>query len=1619
MKDFNCRSLLVAVALAASISVTRAVPYASGLTNNGDTVSFVLNENADNVKVILDGTTTIDLGALTRGTRSFSLAGTTTFQIVVTNAATNGWSLISSDANTQTQIPWPRGVAVNTNPAIGKLFGRTYVANAVSDYTSVVSARQTTEGIYILNADQSDALGRGNTASTAGITFDPGNLTSFGEASPWRIELDKIGYLYVADYSSNTATLYRTDPDVNSNVMILKGQGVSGNPTVHTTIGSIAVTGTPEAGNLVVYAHDGNKQSSFNNIMRWNINSGTLPWNTAPTVLTTGRLGVRHLQMDLDISPSGKLYEVINRSAGTDAAGLRVVDASAGTVLWDSLTVGGSPDLLKTARGIKLSPDELKIALIRDDNSVLVIPLTNSFPDMGAMYSIPAFPTSPTAGRDVAWDLAGNLYAVSAGRENLRVFSPGGTTTATTGNDTTGTNGTFSLTVAAAPNPSLTVQPIPQTVIVGATATFSVIAAGTGPFTYQWKTNGINISGATASSYAKANCQLTDSGKSFSVVVTGANGTITSSPVTLTVISSLPIFGIQPLSITTNAGVNVTFVGAAYNSPTNYTWKFNGTTIAGQTNQTLIRTNVQLGTLAGYYTLVASNTVGGTTSAVAELKIIDGAPVITNQPVSISTNAGTSAKFTVSTTGSDPRTYQWQSNGTNIAGATTTAYTRSDVQQSTAGPYQVIIGNPFGTTASAIALLTVTNTDPIITTQPVGKTVTAGSNVTFTVATTGTDPRTYQWFFDNGSGATQIASATNTSLVITNSQVADSGTYTVQVTNPGSPATSSPAALVVNSSPVVFITQPKSVTNNAGANVTFTASAFGDAPIVWNWTTNGGAVPTATTNSMTLTNVQVSDSGMLVAVTISNSTSGPLASTNATLTVTNKIPTIITQPTNFAGIVNGSATNTVVAQGNDPLSYQWMFNTTNTVSGATSSTLVLNNLQTANIGNYSVVITDSAGSVTSSVVLLSVATNTPASGTGTGIQAEIFPDLNLLTTPASYVPLSPFSFTNTPFLTRVDTNIDIIWAGSPDPSIASADYFVARWTGQIQPLYSETYTFYTKSDDGIRVWINGQLFIDKFISGGNQNYTTTVSNLVAGQKYDLRVEFCDVTGSAEAHLSWYSPSQLKQIVPTSQLYTNSGPYVLLLTPTNPVVNAGGSTTLTAFCGGTGPLTYQWTLNGNNVPTGTSSALSLNNAQLADAGTYNVVVSNAYTASGITSPIPAVVYVPIASTPGTGTGLNAEYYSNMPQVANTPLNLTNGPTFIRTDAAVDYNYGTSSPDINISPDKFAVRWSGQIQPLYSQIYTFYTRSDDGVRLWVDGQLIIDKWVGQAVAEWNATMSYAFNANQKYNIVLEYFEGTSFAEVHLLWSSLSQSKSLIQTTQLYASSGPTITVQPLNLTTNVGSNVTFTATTVGTATLNYHWQKDGGNLSNGGNISGATTSTLTVSSAQVADAGTYTLLVNNSIGSILSSNAVLTLNGVAPTISSQPQSLTMDQGSNATFSVTASGVPAPTYQWTFNTGNISGETNNTLLLTNVQPTAVGNYAVIVTNSFGGLPSSTATLSVRPLITSSLSGNNLTISWSGTYTLQSSTNVATGYIDVTGNSPYIIDVTSGSQQFYRLKQ
>jgi hypothetical protein len=266
--------------------------------------------------------------------------------------------------------------------------------------------------------------------------------------------------------------------------------------------------------------------------------------------------------------------------------------------------------------------------------------------------------------------------------------------------------------------PVITNQPASRTNNPGTTATFAVTAGGLGPLSYHWVkygtnylTDGGNISGATTSTLTLTNVLGADRGN-YSVIISNvADGKVTSSSATLTVLD--PLITSQPASRTNIAGTTATFtVSATGTTPLDYHWVKNGTNyladtnnVSGATTATLNLTNV-VPSDAGAYTVAVTNPAGSVTSAVAILTVL-APPAIVAQPRGQTNLFGTTAAFTVGVTGSEPLSYQWRKDAIDLAGRTNAALILTNLTRRDSGLYAVFVTNFCGSALSSNATLLV------------------------------------------------------------------------------------------------------------------------------------------------------------------------------------------------------------------------------------------------------------------------------------------------------------------------------------------------------------------------------------------------------------------------------------------------------------------------------------------------------------------------------------------------------------------------------------------------------------------------------------------------------------------------------------------------------------------------------------------------------------------------------------------------------------------------------------------------------------------------------------------------------------------------------------------------
>ncbi|HEX8999648.1 MAG TPA: immunoglobulin domain-containing protein, partial [Blastocatellia bacterium] len=403
------------------------------------------------------------------------------------------------------------------------------------------------------------------------------------------------------------------------------------------------------------------------------------------------------------------------------------------------------------------------------------------------------------------------------------------------------TSGNATLTVNAAT--AITTQPVSQNKVTGQSATFSVVATGTGTLTYQWRKGGVNIPGATASSYTIASVVPADAGN-YDVVVTGTCGSVT---------SNLAVLNINCVTITVGPPTLPDGVaGTAYNQTISATPTAAYTfALASGALPTGLSLNPTTGAItgtpsaAGTFMFSITATDANNCSDAQSYSVTICAPVAINTPPAAQTVCeGSPATFSVVATGTG-LSYQWRKGGTNIPGATLSSLTIASASAGDAAQYDVVVTGACGTATSTAAALTV-NAATAITTPPVAQTVCEGSAASFSVVAAGTN-LTYQW----RKNSVNIPGATLATYNIASPVSADAGSYDVVVSGScGSNQTSTPVTLTVNTAPAISM-PPADQTVCADSPVSFSVTATGTG-LTYQWKKNNVNIPGATSATFNL-----------------------------------------------------------------------------------------------------------------------------------------------------------------------------------------------------------------------------------------------------------------------------------------------------------------------------------------------------------------------------------------------------------------------------------------------------------------------------------------------------------------------------------------------------------------------------------------------------------------------------------------------------------------------------------------------------------------------------------------------------------------------------------------------
>ena len=482
--------------------------------------------------------------------------------------------------------------------------------------------------------------------------------------------------------------------------------------------------------------------------------------------------------------------------------------------------------------------------------------------------------------------------------------------------------------VSVTPTPSATVTAGGATTFCAGGTVLLSASTGTG-YTYQWRNNGTNISGATASSYTAS------AAGSYTVVVT-ANGCSSTSAATSVVVSASPTAAITaggPTGFCTGGSVALSAsTGTGYA----YQWRRNGTNISGATASSYTASQ------AGTYTVQV--TASGCSAISSGVPVTIGTTPSTTISASGPTTFCSGGSVTLTAPTGTGFTYQWRNNGTNITGATSNTYTAS-----AAGAYSVVVNNA-GCSATSVTTNVTVSASPTASITAGGSTSFCSGGSVVLNANSGTG-FTYQWR-NNG---TSISGATAASYTAT-----AAGSYTVVVTSNGCSTTSAATAVSVSAAPTASITAGGATTFCNGGSVNLSANT--GTGLTYQWRRNGTSISGATASTYAATTAGT------YTVVVSN---GGCSTTSSGVAVTvNAAPTAaITAggPTSFC--TGGSVV--LNANTGTGLTYQWRNNGTN-ISGATSSSYSANTS-----GTYTVVVTSGGCSTTSAGTTVTV-TSVPA-----------------------------------------------------------------------------------------------------------------------------------------------------------------------------------------------------------------------------------------------------------------------------------------------------------------------------------------------------------------------------------------------------------------------------------------------------------------------------------------------------------------------------------------------------------------------------------------------------------------------------------------------------------------
>jgi alpha-tubulin suppressor-like RCC1 family protein/plastocyanin len=747
-----------------------------------------------------------------------------------------------------------------------------------------------------------------------------------------------------------------------------------------------------------------------------------------------------------------------------------------------------------------------------------------------------------------------------------------------------------------------------------------------------------------------------------------------------------PTITIQPQSVTTNVGANVTFqvsASGAGSARLDYQWRKDGVPLSGTTGQVFQIHQIQSSD-AGEYDVIVKHYAGSVTSSVASLTVTIPSITISTQPASVSTNPGSTVTFTVAATAPFALSYQWMKNGAPVAGASATTLTLTNVQLTDNGTYAVRIDSAEGWVLSDPAVLTVLVL-PSIVSPPNPQTVFVGAVVSFAVEATGTTPLHFQWR-QNG---TELTGKTNASLVIAPVQAADAGQYDVIVSNPAGSTTSPAVVLGVLPEPVRTFPAPATVVSLGGPEV---PPGLDDVVSIAAGSRHGMALRSDGTvvqwGNLVLPSVPA---GLSNVVKIAAGADQCLALRSDGTVVAWGI-LAAGPPADLAGVIDISvgrnhslalrANGTVVQSG--MATYPVPPGLSNVVAIAAGGAIAGH--------GYSVALKSDGSAV--------------LWGSLTAMNPDVFTGLNDLVAVAASA--------NQRHVMALRSTGTVFDSGNSPPdglsgvaSIAAGRHSLALttngsvigWNGAILPANLNHISAIAAGDDFtlvLSVWPVIRQHPQSLVVNEGESATFSVSAGGAGlafqwQKNGVNIPDATNTTFTIAAVQALDAADYTVVVSNSAGAVTSVPATLVANTAPTVVNqprsetvfVGATVAFTVSASGGLPLTYQWRKGSADLPGATSSTLRLNNVQSSDAGAYSVIVTNSY---GFATSAVAMLTVTSFSfpspTPGTVVSLGGHL---------VPLGLTQ----VVAVAAGALSVNTHS--LAVRSDGTVVQWGDSVMP----------------------------------------------------------------------------------------------------------------------------------------------------------------------------------------------------------------------------------------------------------------------------------------------------------------------------------